>query len=195
MIREGKTPREGNRYSLLSEGSDYRILRRIYDKYVRIMEFFTEAKDKSQLELAKKEFQEILRVLNEISFIESINIETSNPSFGTNEEKVKNRLRHIKKEYIYFYLENAKKFTIQQDTTSRFSSGPSKKWSRKSTKRKRERRKKPKKKPDKMQQTQEKRSVRNLVSWARSLMPWSLSQLSASLLIFWFDIILPSLYN
>lgn len=54
MIKEGKVPREGGNYQLLSQGTDFKILRKIYDKYVRIMEFFTEAKDKTQLNLAKK---------------------------------------------------------------------------------------------------------------------------------------------
>lgn len=63
MIREGKIPQEGSSNGLLSSGTDFKILRRIYDKYVRIMEFYTEAKDKTQIGLAKNEFQEILRVL------------------------------------------------------------------------------------------------------------------------------------
>jgi hypothetical protein len=54
MIKEGKIPREGSNPSLLSEGSDYKILKRIYDKYVRMVEFYIEAKDKEQIELAKK---------------------------------------------------------------------------------------------------------------------------------------------
>lgn len=46
MIKEGKVPREGRSAYLLSEGTDYKILLRIYSKYVRIMDFYTEAKDK-----------------------------------------------------------------------------------------------------------------------------------------------------
>lgn len=57
MINEGKIPQESSTAGLLSEGVDFKILRRVYDKYVRIMEFYTEAKDKTQIELAKKEFQ------------------------------------------------------------------------------------------------------------------------------------------
>lgn len=49
IIQEGKIPQEGRNSHLLSEGSDYKILQRIHDKYLRIMEFYTEAKDKSQV--------------------------------------------------------------------------------------------------------------------------------------------------
>lgn len=42
-------PQESKDPHLLTEGSDYRILKRIHDKYVRIMEFYTEAKDKTQI--------------------------------------------------------------------------------------------------------------------------------------------------
>lgn len=63
MIREGKIPQEGSSNGLLSSGTDFKILRRIYDKYVRIMEFYTEAKDRNFKKngLAKNEFQEIIK--------------------------------------------------------------------------------------------------------------------------------------
>lgn len=38
----------------------------MYSKYIRILDFFNETKDKQQLILAKKEFQEVLRVISEI---------------------------------------------------------------------------------------------------------------------------------
>lgn len=54
IINSGKTPKESSDPHLLSQGKDYKILKRIHDKYVRIMEFYVESKDKNQVELAKK---------------------------------------------------------------------------------------------------------------------------------------------
>jgi hypothetical protein len=47
-------------------------------KYVRIMEFYHEAKDKRQMGAAKKEFQEILKITNEIMEIENVEIGMGN---------------------------------------------------------------------------------------------------------------------
>jgi hypothetical protein len=43
-----------------------KILQRMTNKYVRVMEFYTEAKNAEQTVLAKKEFQEVLRIRYEV---------------------------------------------------------------------------------------------------------------------------------
>ena len=74
----------------------------MYAKYVRVLEFYTEAKNKEQVGLAKNEFQEILRVLTEIKEIESIKIEKDEERFGNNSDKVYNRIKNIKRQYLSF---------------------------------------------------------------------------------------------
>ena len=73
----------------------------MHDKYVRVLEFYTEAKNKEQVGLAKNEFQEILRVLAEIKEIESIRIEKDEERFGKDSDKVYNRIKNIKRQYLF----------------------------------------------------------------------------------------------
>lgn len=73
----------------------------MHDKYVRVLEFYTEAKNKEQIGLAKNEFQEILRVLAEIKEIESIRIEKDEERFGKDSDKVYNRIKNIKRQYLF----------------------------------------------------------------------------------------------
>lgn len=44
-------------------------------KYARVVEFYTEAKNKEQVDLAKKEFQEILRIKHEVDMLFAVIIE------------------------------------------------------------------------------------------------------------------------
>jgi hypothetical protein len=61
------------------------------------MEFFTEAKDKSQIDVAKREFQEVLRIITEIQFIEGVEINGNNQKLGDNPDKISNRLKNVKR--------------------------------------------------------------------------------------------------
>ena len=66
MIEEGNTPRENLNDKSLRNSSEMRILERMLKKYERVVEFYTEAKNPEQVQLAKKEFQECLRVAHEV---------------------------------------------------------------------------------------------------------------------------------
>jgi uncharacterized protein YqeY len=66
MIEEGKTPRENLNEKSMYNCSEIKILERMLKKYERVVEFYTEAKNPEQVELAKKEFQECLRVSREV---------------------------------------------------------------------------------------------------------------------------------
>lgn len=52
-----------------------KILQRMLVKYARVVEFYTEAKNKEQVDLAKKEFQEILRIKHEVDMLFAVIIE------------------------------------------------------------------------------------------------------------------------
>lgn len=74
-----------------------RILERMLRKYERVVEFYTEAKNPDQVELAKKEFQECLRVAHEASVIFNTNIQENEDELGgLQTEKIQRRLTIIK---------------------------------------------------------------------------------------------------
>ena len=54
MIAEGKTPKEDYDETTPYETSEFRILKRMKEKYVRVIDFYTEAQKPDQVELAKK---------------------------------------------------------------------------------------------------------------------------------------------
>ena len=66
MIEEGKVPRESSSDKSIFESTEMKIMNRMLAKYVRVVEFYSEAKNSEQVELAKKEFQEVLRVNYEV---------------------------------------------------------------------------------------------------------------------------------
>ena len=74
MIAEGKTPQEKYEETSPFETSEYRILKRMKEKYVRVIDFYTEAQKTDQVELAKKEFQEVLRICSEVESIYKLEI-------------------------------------------------------------------------------------------------------------------------
>lgn len=51
-------------------------------KYVKVLEFYTESSNKEQISLAKKEFQEVLKIISDIKMIEDVKIEKDNEKFG-----------------------------------------------------------------------------------------------------------------
>lgn len=52
LISEGKTPYERNEEPM-QESKEYKILERMKQKYVKVIEFYTEAQNKEQVALAK----------------------------------------------------------------------------------------------------------------------------------------------
>lgn len=66
MISEGKVPRERNDEPVLYQTTEMKILDRMIAKYQKVIEFYTEAKNMEQVTLAKKEFQEVLKVKAEV---------------------------------------------------------------------------------------------------------------------------------
>lgn len=74
-----------------------RILERMLKKYQRVVEFYTEAKNPEQVELAKKEFQECLRIAQDVNELFSIQIkENDNELGGIETEKIQKRVNIIK---------------------------------------------------------------------------------------------------
>jgi hypothetical protein len=57
MIEEGKVPRESSSDKSIFESTEMKIMNRMLAKYIRVVEFYSEAKNSEQVELAKKEFQ------------------------------------------------------------------------------------------------------------------------------------------
>lgn len=69
MINEGKTPRENMNELTLHDTTELKILHRMLLKYLKVVEFYTEAKNEEQVGLAKNEMQEILRIQSGITDI------------------------------------------------------------------------------------------------------------------------------
>jgi hypothetical protein len=132
MIEEGKTPRENLNDKSLRNCSEMRILERMLKKYERVVEFYTEAKNPEQVELAKKEFQECLRVAQEVNELFSIQIkENENELGGLETEKIQKRVNIIKTRYFITYSDMLKTFITQESSISLCWNGPSSRLSRK----------------------------------------------------------------
>lgn len=96
-----------------------RILERMLKKYERVVEFYTEAKNPEQVELAKKEFQECLRVAKEVNELFSIHIkETENELGGLETDKIQKRVNIIKTRYFLPYSDMPKISTTQESSIS-----------------------------------------------------------------------------
>lgn len=66
-------------------------------KYIRIIDFYTEAQKAEEVSLAKKEFQEVLRVLYETQTIYNLRItEKENELGGVQTEKIQGRINRVK---------------------------------------------------------------------------------------------------
>lgn len=128
MIEEGKTPRENLNDKSLRNCSEMRILERMLKKYERVVEFYTEAKNPEQVQLAKKEFQECLRVAQDVHELFSVEIkENENELGGLDTEKIQKRVNIIKTRYCLLYLGLLKTSITQAGSTSPCWSGPSRK--------------------------------------------------------------------
>ena len=78
MIAEGKVPRESSNEKCMEETTEMKILYRMLKKYERVIEFYTEGKNPEQVDLAKKEMQECLRVAHEVQKIFNVNVKEEN---------------------------------------------------------------------------------------------------------------------
>lgn len=66
-------------------------------KYVKVIEFYTEAKNKEQVTMAKKEFQEVLRVRAEVQQLFSVQLqENENELGGLFTDKIRARVAYVK---------------------------------------------------------------------------------------------------
>ena len=66
IISEGRVPQENRNQPILECTTEMKILERMAAKYVKVIEFYTEAKNPEQVNLAKREFQEVLRIKCEV---------------------------------------------------------------------------------------------------------------------------------
>lgn len=67
IIEEGKVPQERKEEKVLRNTTEMKILSRMIFKYAKVIDFYTEAKNPEQVSLAKKEFQEVLRINHEVN--------------------------------------------------------------------------------------------------------------------------------
>ena len=136
MIEEGKTPQEKYDETGPYETSEYRILRRMKEKYVKVIDFYTEAKKEDQVDLGKKEMQEVLRILFEVETIYGLDIsEKEDELGGLQSEKIQKRVERIKIRYFLFNLVMPMIFTTKESSTSMSWNGLSKRLSRRRKKR------------------------------------------------------------
>lgn len=54
MIKEGKTPQENMDELTFHDTTEFKILHRMLLKYLKVVEFYTEASNEEQVALAKK---------------------------------------------------------------------------------------------------------------------------------------------
>ena len=74
-----------------------KILERMMEKYVKVIEFYTEAKNSEQVFLAKREFQEVLRVRCEVDRLFQVELKKNDEEIGELEsDKVQFRIAHSK---------------------------------------------------------------------------------------------------
>lgn len=100
MIEEGKVPRESSSDKSIFESTEMKIMNRMLAKYVRVVEFYSEAKNSEQVELAKKEFQEVLRVNYEVKLHINTEIQEVEKELGDiTSEKVQKRITEIKRRF------------------------------------------------------------------------------------------------
>lgn len=77
----------------MEKSKEFKILERMREKYVKVIEFYTEAQNKEQVALAKKEMQELLRVFAEMEVIIQVQVEEKSDELGgLQSEKIQRRL-------------------------------------------------------------------------------------------------------
>lgn len=57
IIRSGRTPTERNIDKSCFESTDYRIINRMREKYLRVIDFYTESNKPDQVKAAKEQLQ------------------------------------------------------------------------------------------------------------------------------------------
>ena len=73
-------------------------MERMKQKYVKVIEFYTEAQNKEQVALAKNEIQELIRVFAYMHTVMNITIEEKEGELGgINTDKIQKRIDTIKK--------------------------------------------------------------------------------------------------
>ena len=58
----------------MQDSKEYKILMRMKQKYVKVIEFYTEAQNKEQVVLAKNEIQELIRVFTDMHTVMNIKV-------------------------------------------------------------------------------------------------------------------------
>lgn len=81
---------------------EFRVIERIKEKYLKVIDFYTESEKADQVQVAKRELQEVLRVIFEMYIIANVTMEgCPDEDIGDRaSEKVERRLEKIKLEYI-----------------------------------------------------------------------------------------------
>ena len=88
------------------------IIERMAAKYLKVIEFYTEAKNPEQVTLAKGEFQEVLRVKSEVTRIFQVELQEDPESIEeVNSEKVQYWIASVKTAFADV-LYNAGKFNF-----------------------------------------------------------------------------------
>lgn len=82
---------------MLYNTTEMKILDRMISKYVKVIEFYTEARNPEQINLAKKEFQEVLRIQSEVKGLFEVELkETQGELGGIETDKIKGRIAYVK---------------------------------------------------------------------------------------------------
>lgn len=101
IIASGRTPTERIQQNRAEETVEFRIIRRMRDKYLRVVDFYTESDKPDQVQAAKSELQEVLKIIHTMGKIYSLSIESVPADLEVGDrtsEKVIKRLEKVKAE-------------------------------------------------------------------------------------------------
>lgn len=101
ILSSGRQPTERIQNNRADETVEFRIIRRMRDKYLRVVDFYTESDKPDQVKAAKHELQEVLKVINTMKIIYSLNLDDVPADLEVGDrasEKVIKRLEKVKTE-------------------------------------------------------------------------------------------------
>jgi hypothetical protein len=75
IIKSGRTPTERMLDKTCFDTVEWRIITRMKEKYLRVVDFYTESNKPEQVKAAKEQLQEILRVIHAMTVINSVKVE------------------------------------------------------------------------------------------------------------------------
>lgn len=101
IIKSGRTPTERRLDKIGFESTDFRIITRMREKYLRVIDFYTESNKPEQVNAAKEQLQEILRVIHAMEVIHQVQLDDIPAELEIGDrasEKLQHRLAKVKQE-------------------------------------------------------------------------------------------------